>query len=107
MPSPTLTSVVQLRSATDVDADICGRICYEAFAAINRQHNFPPDFPSAEAGIGLLSMLFSHPGFYCVVAELDGRIVGSNCLDERSIIAGLGPVTVDPSVQTQRIGRAL
>jgi GNAT superfamily N-acetyltransferase len=107
MSSRALTSVVQLRPATATDADICGRICYEAFAAINRQHNFPPDFPSPEAGIGLLSMLFSHPGFYCVVAELDGRIVGSNCLDERSIIAGLGPVTVDPSVQNRSIGRVL
>ena len=107
MSSQALTSVVQLRPATATDADICGSICYEAFAAINRQHNFPPEFPSPEAGIGLLSMLFSHPGFYCVVAELDGRIVGSNCLDERSTIAGLGPVTVDPSVQNRSIGRVL
>lgn len=107
MSSQALTSVVQLRRATAGDADICGRICYEAFAAINRQHNFPPDFPSPEACIGQLGMLFSHPGFYCVVAELDGRLVGSNCLDERSIVAGIGPVTVDPSVQNRSIGRML
>jgi hypothetical protein len=43
------------------------------------------------------SMMFSHPGFYCVVAESEGRIVGSNCLDERSAIAGVGPITVEPS----------
>ena len=76
MSTRALTSVVQLRPAAATDADICGSICYEAFAAINRQHNFPPDFPSSEAGIGLLSMLFSHQSFYCVVAELDGHIVG-------------------------------
>ncbi len=52
-------------------------------------------------------MLLSHPSFYAVVAELDGRIVGSNFLDERSTIAGLGPITVDPSVQNKRIGRDL
>src|SRR6185437_7412609 len=55
----------------------------------------------------ILSMMFSHPGFYCVVAELDGRIVGSNCLDERSAIAGVGPITIDARVQNRQIGRTL
>ena len=52
-------------------------------------------------------MMFSHPGFYAVVAEFQGKIVGSNCLDERTPIAGVGPITVDPSVQNQTIGRRL
>jgi hypothetical protein len=52
-------------------------------------------------------MLFSHPGFYCVVAESEGRIVGSNCLDEHSAIPGVGPVTVAPEVQNQSVGRIL
>lgn len=107
MSSPALTSVVKLRRATPEDAKICGRICYEAFAAISSQHNFPPDLPAPETGIGLLRMLFSHPGFYCVVAESEGRIVGSNCLDERSAISGVGPVTVVPEVQNRSIGRIL
>jgi hypothetical protein len=47
-------------------------------------------------------MMFSHPSFYCVVAELDGRIVGSNCLDERSAVGGIGPITVDPGVQNPK-----
>jgi len=51
--------------------------------------------------------MFSHPGFYCVVAESDGCMVGSNCLDERSAVAGVGPITVDPSVQDRGIGRKL
>lgn len=106
-PAPTSNSAVQIRRATAADAEICGGICYEAFAAINRQHNFPPDFPAPEAGVGLMHMLFSHPGFYSVVAELDGRIVGSNCLDQRSMIAGVGPITVDPGVQNQGVGRML
>jgi hypothetical protein len=52
-------------------------------------------------------MMFSHPGFYCVVAEVDGRIAGSNCLDERSAITGVGPITIDPAAQDQGIGREL
>jgi hypothetical protein len=52
-------------------------------------------------------MLFSHSGFYCVVAKAGGRIAGSNCLDERSTIAGVGPITIDPDVQNRGIGRKL
>jgi GNAT superfamily N-acetyltransferase len=104
---PAPGSVVKLRRATRGDADVCGRICYEAFAAISSQHNFAPELPAPEAGVGLLGMLFSHPGFYCVVAESEGRIVGSNCLDERSVIPGVGPVTVAPEVQNRSVGRIL
>jgi Acetyltransferase (GNAT) domain len=42
-----------------------------------------------------------------VVAELDGRVVGSNFLDERNAISGVGPISVDPAVQNQTIGRQL
>jgi N-acetylglutamate synthase-like GNAT family acetyltransferase len=52
-------------------------------------------------------MMFGHPGFYCVVAESSGQILGSNCLDERSAIAGVGPITIDPEVQNKGVGRAL
>jgi predicted N-acetyltransferase YhbS len=107
MSTPNPEPSVQIRRATPNDAVHCGRICYEAFATINQKHNFPPDIPSAEAGAGLLGMVFSHPEFYCVVAELDGQIIGSNCLDERSPIAGVGPITVDPAIQNQGVGRML
>jgi|SRR5579862_2695446 len=98
---------VQIRPATPEDAQVCGRICYEAFARINIDHGFPPDFPAVEVAQGVLSMMFSHPGFYCVVAEAGGRILGSNCLDLRSPIAGIGPITVDPAAQNRRVGRKL
>jgi predicted N-acetyltransferase YhbS len=98
---------VKIRSASPEDADVCGTICYEAFSAINHAHNFPPDFPSAEVGVGRLRMLFSHPHFYCVVAEIDNQIVGSNCLDERSIIGGIGPISISPGFQNRKIGAAL
>jgi GNAT superfamily N-acetyltransferase len=100
-------SAVRIRQAVAADVGACAQICYDAFTVINREHNFPPELPSPEAAAGFLGMLFSHPGFYCVVAEVDGRVVGSNCLDERSTIAGLGPITVDPSVQNRSIGRTL
>jgi hypothetical protein len=52
-------------------------------------------------------MMFSNPAFYCVVAEVDGRIAGSNCLDEDSAIYGVGPVTVQPGTQNRGVGRWL
>lgn len=97
----------KLRPGTPEDAQACGRICYEAFRDVAERHGFPPDFPSSEAAIGLVGMLLGHPGFYSVVAEIDGRIVGSNFLDERSAVAGVGPITVDPAVQNSGVGRRL
>jgi predicted N-acetyltransferase YhbS len=96
-----------VRCAKPDDAAACGRICFDAFAAINDAHGFPRDFPSADVAADLLRMLLEHPGFYGVVAERDGTIIGSNFLDERSTIAGIGPITVDPAVQNQGVGRRL
>src|SRR5215467_9262185 len=105
--SPNSKPEVLVRAATPDDGSVCGQICYEAFSKINAEHGFPSDFPGVEAGTSLLSTLFSSSNFYCVVAETGGRIVGSNCLDERSVIAGIGPITIDPSAQNVGIGRKL
>ena len=98
---------MRIRRAAPEDAHICGRICYDAFADINRKHGFPPDMRTPDVGVEVLTMMFGHPGFYCLVAEVGGRLVGSNCLDERSPIAGIGPITVDPTSQNGRVGRQL
>lgn len=105
--SPTASSSLMIRRATAADVDTCAQICYDAFNAINSQHNFPPDFPAPDVARHVMSMMFAHPGFYCVVAEQHGRVIGSNCLDERTPIAGVGPITVDPSAQNARAGRQL
>ena len=98
---------IVLRPGTAADAAACGTVCYEAFKAICTAHNFPPDFPSPQVASGLLSMLLAHPAFYSVVAEDEGQIIGSNFLDERSCIAGLGPITVDPTRQNRGVGARL
>ena len=104
---PVAVGTVNMRSGLPTDADACGRVCYQAFAGIAARHNFPSDFPSVEVAIGAMNMLLAHPRFFSVVAEVDGRVVGSNFLDERCPIAGVGPITVDPDVQDRRIGRRL
>ena len=98
---------IAIRRANVADAKACGPIAYKAFEHIAERHGFPPDFPSPEVATEVLSWLFSLPRYFAVVAELDGRIVGSNGLDERSPISGIGPITIDPSLQNSGIGRAL
>jgi predicted N-acetyltransferase YhbS len=98
---------VTIREARSEDAAECGRICYEAFHAIATAHNFPPDFPSVEAGVGAISGMLGRPGVYGVVAEEDGRVLGSNFLAERGAVSGVGPITVDPTVQNKGVGGLL
>ena len=103
---PTDSEVV-IRKATQQDIAASARICYDAFANINAAHNFPCDLSGPEHALGLMTALFSAPGFYCVVAESDGQVLGSNCLDERAVIHGIGPITIDPNVQNRGVGRKL
>jgi len=105
--SKAVETKLGIRQARPEEAAVCGQICFDAFSRLNRGFGFPCDFPVEEAAIGILTMLFSHPRFYCVVAEADGRIIGSNCLDERATIHGVGPITVDPATQNRGVGRKL
>lgn len=98
---------VTLRAGTPDDAETCGHICYQAFKSISDQHNFPPDFPDAGAAVGLMTFLLSRGDIYSVVAEVDGRVVGSNFLWEYAMIAGIGPITIDPGAQNSSVGKSL
>lgn len=103
----TRTTELTLRAGTAEDAEHCGAICYEAFEAIAAQHNFPPDFPSSEVAVGLITSLLSRDDIYSVVAEADGRVVGSNFLWQNGTIAGVGPITIDPAAQNAAVGHRL
>jgi GNAT superfamily N-acetyltransferase len=98
---------VALRAIEPADGEECARIAYEAFAGLHDYHQFPRDFPTLEAAVQLISNFVAHPAIWGVVAEAEGRIVGSNFLDERGSIGGVGPITVDPNVQGYGIGRRL
>ena len=98
---------VSLRSGRREDASYCGRICYEAFKTIAGHHNFPEDFPSSEIATGLMDTMLSNPTVRSAVAELNGRVVGSNFVWQHPPVAGIGPITVDPESQNASIGRRL
>jgi predicted N-acetyltransferase YhbS len=98
---------IRLRTPVAADAARLGEICYRAFRAIAEAHNFPPDFPSAEAAAAVIAGYIGHEKIFGIAAEIDGRLVGSNFLDERNPISGLGPITVDPALQNDGAGRTL
>ena len=98
---------VSLRPAREGDAEACGRIIFEAFRRLAERHHFPPDFPSAEAGVEMARGFIAHPSVFGVVAEHDGRVIGSNFLTEFDEIRAVGPITVDPASQARGVGRRL
>lgn len=97
-----------LRAPTHADAAAAGVICHDAFKIISEKHAFPPDFPAVNVAIGLMEHLISAPDVFGVIAELDARVVGSNFLWESGgVVAGIGPITIEPSAQNAAIGRQL
>jgi GNAT superfamily N-acetyltransferase len=89
------------------DVEACARISHAAFADIAGRHAFPPDFPTPEPAIELIGWMMGRDDVYSVVAEVDGRIAGSNFMWETAPVVGVGPITVDPRVQDAGIGRRL
>lgn len=98
---------IALRTATLNDKMHCGQICFNAFQAIANQHQFPSEFPDINNTLAGISSLIANEGFYGVVAEQNGRIIGSNFLDIRGIIAGVGPISIAPEAQNSGLGRLL
>lgn len=98
---------LHLRPIRAADRAEVARIVFEAFAGIHDRHRFPRDFPTPEAARQLVDAFSAHPAIWAVVAERDGRVIGSNFLDQRGPVAGVGPITVDPAVQAGGVGRRL
>jgi predicted N-acetyltransferase YhbS len=98
---------IYIRGVSHKDAAACARICFDAFKGINERHGFPPDFDTPERPAGLMNMLLHNPHVYGVVAEVGGRVVGSNFLWEADPVMGVGPITVEPSAQARSVGRRL
>jgi GNAT superfamily N-acetyltransferase len=96
-----------VRAATSEDAEGCAQIFYDAFESIASRHSFPVEPGSPEFTRFKISELLASDGIAGLVAEGAGRLLGSAFVDERSAIAGIGPVTVDPAAQDDGVGRAM
>jgi GNAT superfamily N-acetyltransferase len=100
-------SEITLREPADDDVQECARICYESFGQIDDHHRFPRDFPTVEFAAMVIGGWVKHPNVWGVLAERDGRILGSSYLDQRGPIVGVGPISVDPEAQNSGVGRRL
>jgi predicted N-acetyltransferase YhbS len=98
---------VKLRAATEADAAVCGRICYEAFGAVALARGFPVDWKSEETAVRVIEMRLAHRQTYGVVAEVDGEIAGSAFLKENRPVGAIGPVTVTTRLQGGEVGRLM
>jgi len=105
--STAVPEAVTVREIEPEDVKECARICFEAFGGADDHHRFPRDFPSLNFAEGLMKGFVGSPFSWGVVAEMDGRIVGSNFLLESDPIRGVGPISVDPDHQGRGVGRKL
>ena len=76
-----------------------GRICFEAFKEVQDRGCGTRDFPTVDIARQVMGMLVQRGDFYSVSALDDGQVVGSNFLSLMDPVAGVGPITVDPSYQ--------
>jgi hypothetical protein len=72
---------VSIRRATPTDTPVCGPILFSAFKSLAEYHRLPLDIASVEVRSMITSMLIGHSKFYGVVAEENGRVLGSNFID--------------------------
>jgi predicted N-acetyltransferase YhbS len=98
---------IELVPAEPQHARELGSICFEAFKELQDRACGTRDFPTVEIAQQVLGMLVERDDFYSVSALENGRLVGSNFLSLMDLVAGVGPVTVDPSYQGQGLGRIL
>ena len=84
-----------------------GRICFEAFGALQDRHGVERDFDSVETATMLIGMFASRADFAGFAAIKGRTLVGSNFLGFSDPVAGVGPITIRPETQSAGVGRAL
>jgi GNAT superfamily N-acetyltransferase len=92
---------LMIRPIEQNDAEICGKIGYEAHKTISSTHGYPSEQPSEEFGIGLIRRLLGNPNSWGALAERKGKTLGSIFLHRfpPSPVAVIGPLTVHPSAE--------
>ena len=102
-----MSLVIQSIEYNDVKS--CGKTGYQAHKTISSAHGYPSEQPSEEFGIGLIRSLLENPNSWGVLAERQGKTLGSIFLHKfpPSPVAVIGPLTVHPSAEGGGVGRML
>jgi predicted N-acetyltransferase YhbS len=92
---------LKVRPIEPTDVEACGRIGYEAHKAISSTHGYPSEQPSEEYSIGMIRMCLANSNSWGVLAEREGKILGSIFLHKfpPSPVGVIGPLTVHPSAE--------
>jgi len=100
---------LRIRPIEQNDAESCGKIGYEAHKTISSAHGYPSEQPSEEFGIELIRRLLGNPNSWGVLAERQGKTLGSIFLHRfpPSPVAVIGPLTVHPSAEGGGVGKML
>ena len=99
--------MIRLRPAVDADADECGRIVYAAFKDVDERHGFISNFTSVQQATFVARLFIGLASMHGIVAEGEGRILGSVFLDMGDPIKSVGLISVDPASQRRGVGRRL
>lgn len=98
---------VSIRQATEADVEECAQAMYAAFLTIGKRHHFPSYFTDLDHAKSAAHRLTTNDHTYGLVAESEGRIVGSAFMNEARPIRAIGPVSVHPDFQGRGIGHRL
>jgi hypothetical protein len=92
---------LMIRPVEQNDAESCGKIGYKAYKTISSAHGYSSDQPSEEFGIALIKRLLGDQNSWDVLAERQGKTLGSIFLHKfpPSPVAVIGPLTVHPSAE--------
>ena len=98
---------LHVRPAVAADAEPCGRVIYAAFKDVDERHGFTTLFTQPEHAVRAARIFIELASMHGLVAEDDGRIVGSVFLDVGDPIKSVALISVDPEVQRRTVGRRL
>lgn len=98
---------IQLIPARPEHTEDLARICHLAFNSLHERHNVPPDVPTIDVGRLIIGAVINRSDYTGIVAIDNGRILGSNFLLHADEVCGVGPITVDPTIQSKGVGRTL
>lgn len=98
---------IQLIPVRPEHTEDLARICHLAFNTLHERHNVPPDVPTHDVGRLIIGAVVNRPDYAGIVAIDNGRILGSNFLLHADDVCGVGPITVDPTIQSKGVGRML
>lgn len=79
------------------EAAAVAQICLDAFAKQNENTGLIDEYPDGPP-VAFFAASHAHPDVVTIVAcDPEGRLAGTNTIDLRDTVAGIGPVAVAPA----------